>query len=114
MRHHKDDIDQMDALNDHIAQVIASRLAAAEAVGLKPVPVRLCIDATVVNDCTVDIPFSQNNTFDAIARITQGDSLGKVDMRRAFNQIPHHPATAVFFRGGHGRWPRVVRQGAIR
>ena len=65
------------------------------ALGLQPISSRLCLDAGVVNDCTVDIPFGFSNTLTAVALIEEGSYRAKTDGDKMFWLLPHYPATSV-------------------
>ena len=95
--HHKRDIGHVDRINRLIRATIAAQPAEAAAAGLAPVDVRPCVDARLINDCTSPWPFHYASVHDAVAMLTRYAWMAKVDLKKAFFQIPVHPATARYF-----------------
>jgi hypothetical protein len=101
-------ISDIDAIN-RLIKTTAAKLAVDKPGSrllplLKPIKVRLCLDASrLLNPYLAHWPFQYATVQDAVALIQPGWYMAKIDLEKYFNQLPlhcdDHPLLGAFIRG---------------
>lgn len=94
--HHKKGIQELDPLNAHIAATCRDHPAATHKLGLAQVKPRPCVDMGKINELTNPNRFPYCNVHHAVGIARPGYYMAKLDLEKAFNQLPVHPDSAVF------------------